>query len=245
MGYYDYQHGLIYRHLNQEGRWDKHLENCRSFIMKALEIHKPGKVTVLGSGWLLELPLKEMIDLTEEVVLVDIIHPPEVISQAGSLKKVTLSEEDITGGLIEEVWNKRIKNPFFKRTRSLDNITVPEYEPENDPGMVISLNILTQLESLPVDFIKKRSKVEEEELTLFRHKIQKKHIEFLKNHDSVLITDTNELFKDKSGKVTDIKTVMTELPESRYSEKWSWDFDLKGSDYHNKKSVLEVIAILL
>src|SRR5450759_4375935 len=92
MGYYDYQQGLIYRHLNQKGGWDKHLEHCRSFIMKALEIYKPVKVTVLGSGWLLELPLKEMIDLTEEVVLVDIIHPPEVISQAGSMKKVTLNE---------------------------------------------------------------------------------------------------------------------------------------------------------
>lgn len=244
MGYYDYQQGLIYRHLNQKGGWDKHLEHCRSFIMKALEIYKPVKVTVLGSGWLLELPLKEMIDLTEEVVLVDIIHPPEVISQAGSMKKVTLNEEDITGGLIEEVWNKRIQNPFFKRTRSLENIIVPEYKPENDPGMVISLNILTQLESLPVGFIKKRSKIDEEELNLFRHEIQKKHIEFLKNHISVLITDTNELFTDKSGKETDIKTVMTDLPESRYSEKWSWDFDLKGSDYHNKKSILEVLAIL-
>ena len=52
MGYYDYQNGLIYNHLNQEGGWDSHLDHCRNFINRALDYYKPEKVTVLGSGWL-------------------------------------------------------------------------------------------------------------------------------------------------------------------------------------------------
>jgi len=74
MGYYNYQNGLIIHHVNQEGGWESHQERCRSFILKALELYKPQKVTVLGSGWLLELPFAELIEQTEKVCLIDIIH---------------------------------------------------------------------------------------------------------------------------------------------------------------------------
>ena len=67
MGYYDYQSGLIYRHLNQESGWDSHLEKCRSYILRAIDKHKPGKVTVLGSGWLLELPIAEIVEKTGKI----------------------------------------------------------------------------------------------------------------------------------------------------------------------------------
>ena len=70
MGYYNYQNGLIYRHLNQEGGWDSHLERCRSFILEGVGFYKPGKVTVLGSGWLLELPFAEMVERTGKICLV-------------------------------------------------------------------------------------------------------------------------------------------------------------------------------
>src|SRR5450759_157129 len=238
MGYYNYQNGLIYRHLNQEGGWDNHHERCRSFIIKAMDFYKPEKVTVLGSGWLLELPLAELIEKTERVCLVDIVHPPEVISQAGGLKNVELIEEDVTGGLIEEVWQKTGKYSFFNKLQSLGNIIIPEYKPDSDPGMVISLNILTQLESLLIDFLRKRSKIKEEEFNRFRTEIQKKHIDFLKKYKSVLITDITEIFTDNFSNVTDKPTVVTDLPEGKYKEEWDWHFDLVRSDYYTKTSVL-------
>ena len=245
MGYYNYQQRLIYRHLNQEGGWDTHLERCRIFILKALDYYKPRKVTILGSGWLLELPLSEMTGMTEEINLVDIIHPPEVKQQVAILKKVKVSEADVTGGLIEEVWNKTRKRFFFNRLKSLDSIQIPEYQPEEDPGLVISLNILTQLESLVVDFLKKRAAIREEELFSFRSEIQDKHIRFLQKYKSVLITDTAEIFSDKSGRTVTNNSVVTVIPEGSYREEWTWNFDLKGSDYINKRSVLKVVAIIL
>ena len=99
-------------------------------------------MTVLGSGWLLELPLAEMIDCVEKVHLVDIIHPPEVIDQVSNLHKVTIKEDDITGGLVEVVWKEITSIPFYRKLKTLENIVIPEYKPADDPGMVISLNIL-------------------------------------------------------------------------------------------------------
>lgn len=245
MGYYNYQNGLIYRHLNQEGGWDNHLERCRSFIFRALDFHKPEKVTVLGSGWLLELPLAELIEKTKKICLVDIVHPPEVISQTGSLKNVELVEQDVTGGLIEEVWQKTGKYSFFNKLQSLGNIIVPEYKPDCDPGMVISLNILTQLESLLIDFLRKRSKIKEGEFNRFRTEIQKKHIDFLKKYKSVLITDITEVSTDNSGNVADKPTVIIELPDGQYKENWDWNFDLVRSDFYTKRSVLKVVGIVI
>lgn len=242
MGYYNYQNGLIYRHINQEGAWEDHLKRCRQFIIRAIDFYKPEKITVLGSGWLLDFPLAEIIERTKHICLIDIVHPPDVINQAGSFKNVELIEQDITGGLIEEVWQKSRNYSLFKRSQILKNILVPEYKPHELPGMVISLNILTQLESLLVDFIKKRSKIKEEELILFRAEIQKQHINFLMKHPSVLITDLAEVITSRTGSVETVPTMVTDLPPCRASEEWTWNFDMKGADLYNCRSYLKVLA---
>jgi hypothetical protein len=244
MHYYNYQNGLIIHHVNQEGGWEIHQEHCRNFIIKALEIYKPEKVTVLGSGWLLDLPFAELVERTGKVCLIDIIHPPDVISQAGSFKNVELIEQDITGGLIAEVWEKTAKYQFFKKLKSLDNIIIPEFKPDDDPGMIISLNILTQLESLLIDFLKKRSKIGEEEYNHFRTEIQRKHISFLKNHKSVLITDYAEVISNKSGNIMTVPTLITDLPPYLFKEEWTWNFDQTGADLYNSRSQFKIVALI-
>ena len=66
MGYYNYQDGLIHHHINEEGGWEDHLSHCRDFILKAINLFRPEKVTVLGSGWLLDLPFAEIIEEFED-----------------------------------------------------------------------------------------------------------------------------------------------------------------------------------
>lgn len=244
MGYYNYQNGLVYRHINQEGGWGNHEEQCRRFIIKALDFYKPEKVTVLGSGWLLDLPLTELIERTQKVCLVDIVHPPDVIRQAGCFKNVELIEQDVTGGLIEEVWQNRGRYLLFNKLRSLDHITVPEYKPCDDPGLVISLNILTQLESLPIAFLKKRSSIREEIFDLFRAEIQKKHIDFLRKNRSVVITDYAEVITSRSGSVETIPTLVTDLPPCKFREEWIWNFDQTGADLYNSRSQFKIVALI-
>jgi hypothetical protein len=97
MGYYNYQAGLIHHHIDQQAGWEDHQAHCRNFILKAIELYKPGKVTVLGSGWLLDLPLAELAECNGSVSLIDIVHPPDVIAQARNFNNVELIEQDITG----------------------------------------------------------------------------------------------------------------------------------------------------
>jgi hypothetical protein len=244
MGYYNYQTGLIFHHVNQEGGWENHQEHCRAFILKALELYKPEKVTVLGSGWLLELPFAELIERTGRVCLIDIIHPPDVIEQVGSFKNVELKEQDITGGLIMEVWQKTGKCSFLNKLRSLEHIVIPEFKSDDDPGMVISLNILTQLESLLIDYLKKKSKIKEEEFNLFKTEIQRKHIDFLNKHRSVIITDYEEVITKRYGSIKTVPTMVTDLPPYKFCEEWIWNFDQTGVDLYNSRSQFKIVAII-
>lgn len=244
MGYYNYQRGLIFHHLNEEGSWNTHLRNCRDFILKALDFHKPSVITVLGSGWLLDLPLKEMHDSAVEINLVDIIHPPEVKNQVADLKKVILREDDISGGLIKEIWEKAGRKTIFNKLASVEDIEIKEYQPQYDPGMVISLNILTQLESLPLEFLRKKSKADDKSFLNFRKEIQSRHISFLLKHRSVLITDLSENITDNKGNITENPSVLIPLPDSEYKEEWTWDFEHNKPEYYNKRSVFRVTALL-
>jgi hypothetical protein len=243
MGYYDYQRGLIFRHLNQESGWDSHLEHCRDYILKAVDIQKPDTVTVLGSGWLLELPVAEIIGKTGRVSLIDIIHPPEVLAQAGNIGNIELIESDLTGGLIEEVWKMVSRHSVFSKPRSLEEIIIPEFKLENDPGMIISLNLVTQLETMLVRYLRKKARIGDEEMFRFRKVIQEKHIEFISKHRSILITDYEEIITKKSGEVRKVPTLLSELPSSSEREEWTWNFDLKGADYYNSRSIMRVLAV--
>lgn len=245
LGYYNYQRGLIYRHLDQEGNWNTHLKNCRNFILKSIDFYKPSVVTVLGSGWLLDLPLREMAGQVSEINLVDIVHPPEVKSQISEMKNVVLKEEDISGGLISEIWQKAGRRSFLNKLRSLDEIKIPVYQPQFETGMIVSLNIFTQLESLPIELLKRKSVADEERFMRFRKEVQQNHLTFLEKHKSVLITDLSEVVTESSGKVTEIRSVLTGLPGGKLKDEWTWYFDLRNSDYYRKKSVFKVAAILI
>jgi hypothetical protein len=244
-GYYDYQQGLIHRHLGQDEGWNNHLRNCRDYIIRAIKEIKPAKVTVLGSGWLLDLPLAEMLETVQSVDLIDIVHPPEAKSQIASLPGVELIEDDVTGGVVTAVWEKTRRTSLFSKPGRIDDLVIPVYELKDDPGLVISLNILSQLDVLPARFIRKRSDVKEEEIATFRKLVQETHIRFLSNHRSVLISDICEIFTDSYGKTTEEQTVIANIPAGKNREEWTWDFDLKRSDFNEKSSVLKVIALTL
>jgi hypothetical protein len=177
--------------------------------------------------------------------LISHLSSPEVRSQINELKNVVLKEEDVTGGLIEEVWHKAGHRSFLNKLRDLDDITIPVYHPSYETGLIISMNILTQLEELPVKLLKKKSVAGDESFLTFRKSIQKNHISFLKQHDSVLITDISEVITEKSGNIIEKQSVLVQIPQARFKEEWTWDFDLKDSDYYSKKSIFKVSAILL
>jgi hypothetical protein len=122
---------------------------------------------------------------------------------------------------------------------------IPEFDTDSDPGMIVSLNILTQLESLPVRYLKQKSKISEDEYVHFRTAIQKKHIDFLMKHRSVIISDYEEDIIEKSGFKKSIPTLLAELPAETLREEWVWNFDTPGGDFYNSTSQFRVVALII
>jgi hypothetical protein len=244
MGYYDYQQGLIVNRLNQNRGWDEHLLKCREFIMKSVDIVKPSRITILGSGWLMEVPLIEIAEKAESILLIDILHPPEVYSQTAGLGNVGILEQDLSGGLVKEVWKKAGKRTWFNRLPTLGDIIVPDYIPERDPGLVISVNLITQLETLPERLLRRKTKAREEEYEDFRRKVQEKHLEFLLRHQSVIITDQSEILSTQKSGSRERKTLYADLPEGRLRDEWIWDFDLIHAYSSRTSSRFRVVARL-
>jgi hypothetical protein len=110
--------------------------------------------------------------------------------------------------------------------------------------MLVSLNILTQLESLPADFMRKRSKISVEEFTRFRAEVQKNHISFLSGYNYVMVTDIAEVITGKSGDIKTITTLLTGLPDGKVKEEWTWNFDKAGGDLYNSTSQFNVVGII-
>ena len=143
------------------------------------------------------------------------------------------------------MYRKVKATPLLKKLDSIDGLVIPDYVPDEDPGMVISLNLLTQLEVLPVRFLERKARIRSEEMMEFRKEVQQKHLDFLSRHRSVLVSDYEEISTSKSGETGTVRTLVADLPEGFDVEKWTWDFDLKGSDFYNSRSVMKVVAMTL
>src|SRR5210317_1415141 len=85
MGYLADQQGIIDRYLRERGGWDSHLLKCREYILDKVNKLAISDITILGSGWLLDVPLEELSGLCNKITLIDIHHPRQVRKRAESL----------------------------------------------------------------------------------------------------------------------------------------------------------------
>ncbi len=238
MGYRADQKGIINRYLREAGGWDSHLMHCRDYILDRLRLYSPETVTILGSGWLLDVPLEDMAEHCQSINLVDINHPPQVKHRVAEMDKVKLIQDDITGGIIKRIWEKRNDGP-----EAVLETEVAVYSPDYDPGLVISLNVLTQTDSLIVDYLHSEYGMSYVQLRDFRGKIQGAHLSFLDSVPSLLISEYEELIFDKAALVQTNKLLFTDLPEKGEKSEWDWDFDNSGEYYRRKRICFKVIAI--
>lgn len=240
MGYLADQEGIISRYLRERGGWDSHLIRCREYILERVKNQSLSDVTILGSGWLLDIPLEELSELCGSITLIDINHPRQIRRKVRQYKNVRLVKDDITGGLIKQIWQTD-----WSGLDSLDSIEIPVYNFDFRPGLIISLNILTQTDTLLNDFLIKRTKIDFEEHRRFRKRIQESHLSLLKLYPHLLITDFEEdiMDIDKGSIIETNQLIFSDLPAGKNKEEWSWIFDSSGEYYRRRRVSFKVMAI--
>lgn len=241
LSYYKDQKGILERYLREKINWDKHLLNCKNFILQAVSKYSNPSIAILGSGWLLDVPINELLNTSKKITLIDIIHPNKIKNKYANNSKIKFINEDLTGGMVENVYNKF---KWYNKVQSLplENNNFINF---NDYDFVISLNLLNQLDILLIEYIRKIQPFSTEEFKQFSISIQKNHLHALPHGKSCLITDYLEDQLNEAGNLVNrLPLVYIDFPKSTIEENWTWKFDSSKTYNNNYITHLKVKALL-
>lgn len=243
MKYIADQQGIIDRYLKEAESWASHLENTKKAIVEGAEGKIPGTCAVLGSGWLLDVPIQFLSQKFKNVYLFDVIHPTQIKHKINKYHNVELVEQDITGGAINEFFDSVQVYKSMKVRKEPAEFMFKGFSYKMAFDYVVSVNILNQLDILLVDYIKGYNLYSEEEILNFRVNIQKNHFESLPQGKTCLITDYEELVYDKQNNLeATIPLLHISLPEEKIHSKWQWQFD--HQDYKPGKNVIFNVVVI-
>lgn len=245
--YINDQFGIIDRYSREKLNWDIHLQNTRQFIINNLNYARENKsVAVLGSGWLLDVPTEILSENFKSVVFFDIVQPEQIKNRiTKNFKNIDLKTGDLNCGAFETACNARNFNDFCQKLNSLpfDNLkkSLEEYD------LVISLNLLNQLDILLCDYLKEKFKIDNEETLLpIRKIIQQNHLDILPVNKTILITDGYQTDIDiKTGMEYSKSLIYCDLKKYNVSKTWDWIFDTHQQYNPDMNTILKVSAFLI
>jgi len=243
MGFLRDQEGIINRYLREKGNWDPHLNHTKEFIIRCFRDDRIQTVAVLGSGWLLDVPLEEMARRFTAIYLVDIRHPPQIRKKVESMNRVKLIEADLTGGAVEQIW-KRIHRQRLRDPEEIigDLVFTPPLRLLR-PDAHISVNLLNQLDILLCDYLGKRRHFQQQHLHHLRSWLQNTHLDWIRSLPGCIVTDTVEINRDKTGAESRINLIYCDLPKGNHADTWIWEFDSMGTYRSGNITSMEVQAV--
>lgn len=216
------QEGIFNRYLYEQQNWNLHLENSKAVFVDALQNLNAKSIAVLGSGWLLDVPMDFLLTHFSKIYLVDIVHPVQIVKKYKRFSQVQFVQQDIT-----QSWQVLVKHKqaTFREFKSLVNFDSTNFE-FRDADVVVSLNLLSQLAELPSDYIFDFSNkiIDKLDYQLF---FQQQHYEMLNSFKNwILISDVEEI---RTGdKEERISLLHFSLDDEYYRRNWIWKFDFSG-----------------
>lgn len=240
MGYLYQAIALRGRYVRRHRSWQPHLDNTQKFIIQCAErCHNREKAVVLGSGLLLDIPLEKLSKMFGEMVLADVIHLPEVCKRVKRFANVRLTQCDVTG--IAEKLFQNVQSGFKELPVSVPSL--PEID--ESTGLVISLNILSQLAAIPFDYVQKKMPLQDESvIDAWCDQMREAHYSALKALpcNVCLVADFEFVRKDSAGKVVEKGSTVGGLALPAPDTAWTWEIAPLGEDSRDRAKGLHVGA---
>lgn len=234
------QKGIIKRFFDEGDNWNLHLKNTKEYILKSFPNNNKS-IAILGSGWLLDVPVDDVLKRTEKLILIDISHPKQILNRYKDNKQIIFIKADLTNNMIVGVQKSKTFIDFLKLAEKLKPI---DYL--NKYSFVVSLNLLNQLDILLCDLLKKKFKVADVDLLPIRAKIQTLHLQSLPVQKSCIITDYCEVSYNNNLKDSFEKSLIhTDLSCIKDRQEWIWTFDTKKTYKPKAKTNFKVLAGIL
>ena len=224
LGYLHESIGIRSRYRRCKTAWQPHLENSRSALLESLHACSDFRTAlVFGSGLLLDIPLPELANRFENVWLVDLVHLPEVRRAARRHANVRCISCDVTG--------------FLERLEvmSPNNFDLPPpTDFLDDPSIdwVASVNLLSQLPLLPLDWLRKRFPgIDEAILEEWGTRLMRQHLDYLAAFavPACLLADMEQTTYGRNGEVIEHADFAARLGfEHQIFPQWRWDIASPG-----------------
>jgi len=195
--------------------WASHQNKTKTAILEAVKERVQNRtVLIVGSGACLDIPLRELADIFERVVLVDIVHPPK--SRSHGLNNVVHVTLDITNQI----------EGFYNNPDVLPDAKVPTiYHDFPDIDFVLSVNVASQLAVIPLHYAALKLAHEDDALIAFSKNLIQAHFKWLSGFKcpSALICDRMWELLDPAGKRISVEDPLYGVNLNAPSEMWCWD----------------------
>ncbi|KAF0232917.1 MAG: hypothetical protein FD177_2095 [Desulfovibrionaceae bacterium] len=224
--------------------WLPHLEKSRTFIRNTIQqCHGNDLAVVAGSGACLDIPLEELSATFKRVLLVDLVHPREVVLLAEKLGNVRLCLNDLTGTLpaVAGALNGGDRLSLESMGR-VDLEALSKELPElKHADFVISANTLAQLPLIPMEHLWTTGLYTDCELEAFASNMIDGHIAWLRSFTcpSVLITDLFWISLSQGIAQTSSPLYAANLGIPQ--ERWEWHIAPKP-EAHPDRDILHIVG---
>ncbi len=220
-GYVTDQNGIMTRYRREQANWEPHLTKCHQTIETFVTHTQAQNIAILGSGWLLDIPLEALVAKGCHITLYDICHPAVVLHKYKNTPNVHFAKCDLTGGTVQLAVNA---TTFPNFCTLLTQVPQPFNTAEYDA--IISVNLLNQLDILLCDYLKDKFSVTQDKLSAIRQTIQQNHVTWLKAGKALIITDVTELSITIRNKIAQTNPlVFAHFDGYKKLDHWTWLFD--------------------
>jgi len=246
MGYLPNQMGIMRRYLNHKEEWENHLQKSKQLIISEVSKRKPKSIAFLGSGWLLDIPLADILEQGLTVTLIDVAHPKRILHKYRNCQNVSIVHADITGGAINWAWSlAKQRGLRFELGHLLSNSEQAMHELTRGLDFTVSVNTLSQLHVHIEEFLARRNLLGDSERMQLAQVLQQGHLNGLPVDKSMVISDIEAEFYSDNGMLSHASPrVYANTAELSQVDKWKWDFDNNHTFNPNYKVVHNVAAYL-
>ena len=221
MGYLHEAIAMRGRYRRNRAAWQPHLDKTRWFVLSAAEqCRSKSTVVILGSGLLLDLPLAELSTMFRDVVLMDVVCLPEVRGQIKRYSNVRFIEHDVTNVA------RHLYENGHNHLHELPEPAPASSEINEDTGLVVSLNILSQLWVVPRAYaVRHLLGLAEDRVEEWCGQIVRSHYTSLLSLpcDVCLVADQEFVKRDSEGQVISRASSIYDLALPEPDASWTWN----------------------
>lgn len=226
MGYLREQLAIESRYRRNKDAWDPHLCASRKAVLEATERCSQRRTAlILGAGLLHDVPIADLVERFERVVLADVLHLPETRRHATALGSVvTCFDFDCTGA-VHRLWQAG-RALESEQAEQIFLHAKPDLPPdlESDCDLIVSMNLASQLGNLPADWLA-HGRPRDEGFSLRLRRIAAfRHVEWLRGMPGVrlLVADRAAVVREMDGSEAEREVILGDSAIEPPHRSWVW-----------------------